>query len=145
MQLTLPAALPGAVFVKAILALHLQANADVGLATRQLRVHRLEHDITEARTTWNNWGQGNRAWATPGGDFGPALAQASIPAGSSDGALTFNVTAAVRAAFSAQVFPLALIIIENSAPVAAPAELAFTSTEGAASGIPALILEYCQP
>jgi hypothetical protein len=143
--LDLSAVVPGAVVLKATLALHLQANADVGLAKRQLRVHRLAQEITEARTTWNNYAQGNRTWTLPGGDFGPVLAQAAIPAGTADGALTFNVTAAVRAAFSAQTVPLAFIILESSAPPAAPAELAFTSRQGDASGIPALIIEYCPP
>ena len=145
LQLLLPAVVPGAVLLKATLALHLQANADVGLAKRQLRVHRLEHEIIEARTTWNDWGQGSRSWTLPGGDFGPVLAQAALPTGTSDGALTFNVTAAVRAAFSADAVPLALIVLESSAPPAAPADLAFTSHEGDASSIPALIIEYCPP
>ncbi len=145
LQLTLPAVVPGAVLLKATLALHLQANADLGLAQRQLRVHRLEQEISEARTTWTDWGQGSRSWTLPGGDFGPTLAQAAIPAGTADGSLSFNLTAAVRGTLSAQAVPLALIVLESSAPPPPPAELAFTSREGDASGIPALILEYCEP
>ncbi len=145
LQLTLPAALPGAVLLKATLALQLQANRDAGLALRQLSVHRLEHTVDESRTTWNAWAQGNRAWTKPGGDFGPPLAQAAIPAGTSGGTLTFDVTAAARAALSAQPVPFALIILESGAPPPLPAELAFASREGDASAIPALILEYCEP
>ncbi len=145
LQLTLPAAVSGAVLLQATLALHLQANADVGLVKRQLGVHRLEQEVSESRTTWNNWAQGSRVWTKPGGDFGPELAQAAIPAGTSGGMLTFNVTAAVQAAFAAQPVPLPLIVVETSAPPAAPAELAFTSREGDASSIATLILEYCQP
>lgn len=146
-QVTLPALAPGTVLLKATLALHLATNADVGLVKRELRVHRLGQEISETRTTWTNWGQGTtHAWTTPGGDFGPMLARAAIPAGTSNGAVTFELTAAVQTAVSPQAVPLALIVVEDSVPPAAPAELAFTSREGdASSGPPALILAYCPP
>jgi len=145
-QLPLPGVGPGTTLLKATLVLHLLANADAGLAKRQLRVYRLERDVNEAKTTWNNWGNGGSAkWNLLGGDFGPALAQAALPAGPSDGTLTFNVTAAVRAALAAQPVPLPLILLETSAPPPPPAELAFSSREGDASTIPGLILDYCQP
>jgi hypothetical protein len=146
LEVTLPAATAGAVLLKASFVLHLQANADVGLARRQLRLHRLAQQVVEGRASWNKFDNGSKGtWITPGGDFGPAIAQGPVPAGTADGTLTFNVTAAVRNAFAATPVPLSLILLETSAPPPAPAELAFTSSEGDASGIPALILEYCEP
>ena len=146
LQVTLPAAVAGAVLLNASLVLHLQANADVGLVKRKLRVHVLAQQVTESRATWDNWSNGNKGkWLMPGGDFGPVVAQAALPARTAEGALAFDVTEAVRSALMATPIPLSLILLESSAPPAAPAELAFTSREGDASDIPALILQYCQP
>jgi len=146
LEVALPAAPTGAVLLKATLALHLQGNADVGLAERRLQVRVLEQPVSEARSTWNNWGNGaSRKWLTPGGDFGSVVAATRVPAGTAEGSLTFNVTGAVRQAFAPAAGVLSFIVLENGAPPAAPAELAFTSSEGDASGAPALILEYCEP
>jgi len=144
-QLTLPAVTAGTVLLKATLSLHLQGNADTRLVRRDLQVHRLGQEITEAHTTWTSYGQGSRNWILPGGDFGPMLAQAAIPAGTSQGPLAFDLTATLQATVSGQAIPLSLIILESSLPPPAPADLAFASREGDASGIPALILEYCPP
>lgn len=146
LQVTLPAVLPGAVLLKATLVLHLQTNADVGLAERRLQVRLLEQAVDESRSTWNNWGNGSsRKWLVPGGDFGSVLATDNVPAGTATPLVSFNVTATVRQAFAAQPVGLPFIVMENGVPPDAPAELAFTSSEGDAAGVPALILQYCEP
>jgi hypothetical protein len=145
LQLALPTVPTGAVLLRARLALHLESNADVGLALRRLSVHQLEQEVIEGRASWSHWNNGNRTWAMPGGDFGSVLAQADVPAGVSDAALTFDVTVPVQQALAAKLADLPFIVLETSAPPPAPAGLAFTAMEGNASGIPALILEYCEP
>jgi hypothetical protein len=146
LQLTLPAAVTGAVVLKATLALHLEENANLGAVERRLQVRRLSQPVDEGRTTWTNWSNGgNRKWLTPGGDFGPVLASARVPAGIAQGPVTFDVTVAVSEVFAADPVVLSFIVLENGAPPAAPAELAFTSREGDASGVPALTLQYCEP
>jgi hypothetical protein len=145
LQLALPAVPVPAVLLRATLALYLESNADVGLALRRLTVHQLEQDVIEGRASWSHWSTGNRTWTTPGGDFGPVLAKADVPAGVSGAALTFDVTVPVEQALAAKLAELPLIVLESSAPPPAPAELAFTAKGGNASGIPALILEYCEP
>ena len=145
-ELTLPGAPAGAVLLKATFTLRLEANADAGLLERRLQVRQLNQALTEARTTWNNWGNGSsRKWLTPGGDFGPVLASARLPAGTATGSLTFDVTVPVGQAFAAEPVVLSFIVMENGAPPPAPAELAFTSSEGDASVVPALLLQYCEP
>jgi hypothetical protein len=146
LEVTLPAAMADALLVKATLALHLQANADVGLAARQLSLHQLEHAVIEARATWNKWDNGAKGnWRALGGDFGAAVAQAQVPAGTTNSTLTFDVTEVVGSTLAPTAIPLSLILLETGAPPAAAAELAFTSREGDASGAPTLILEYCEP
>lgn len=146
LEFTLPAAQQGTVLLQATLTLHLQANADAGLAERRLQVRRLGQAIREERTTWTNWGNGgSRKWLVPGGDFGPVLDGARISAGTAEGNLMFDVTATVREAWSAAAVALPLIVMENGAPPLAPAELAFTSREGDASSVPTLLLQYCEP
>lgn len=143
---TLPAAMADAVLVKATFALHLQANTDVGLAARQLRLYQLEHPVIEARATWNKWDNGAKGnWMALGGDFVTTVAQTQLPAGTTSGTLTFDVTQVVGSTLAPTAIPLSLILIETGAPPPAPAELAFTSREGDASGAPTLILEYCEP
>jgi hypothetical protein len=146
LEVTLPAAPAGAVLLRATFVVHLQANADVGLVRRELRLHQLQQQVIEGRANWNNFNNGSKGgWVTPGGDFGPVVAQTPVLAGTSVGTLNFNVTSVVRSAFMATPVPLSLILLESGAPPAAPAELAFTSSEGDASGVPTLILEYCEP
>jgi|GEM_PF-4029587 len=146
LEVKLPAALGGAVLLKATLVLHLQANADVSLAARQLRLHQLAHPVMEGRATWNKWDNGaNGDWLTVGGDFGPAIAEDEVPAGVSDHTVTFDVTTVTRSASVPTLIPLSLILVEAGAPPPSPAELAFTSREGDASGTPKLILEFCEP
>lgn len=145
-ELTLPVAVAGAVMVKATLELHLETNADVGLVQRRLRVHPLAQAVSESRATWNNWSNGaSRQWLLPGGDFGAALAETTLPAGSSDGALTFDLTGPIGKALGPQPVVMSFIVLESSASPPGPAELAFTSSEGDASRVPALSIEYCQP
>ena len=146
LQVMLPAAVAGAVPFRASLVVHLQANADVDLAKRKLRVYVLAQQVNENRATWDNWSNGNKGkWLMPGGDFGLTYAQTALRAGTAAGTLAFDVTEAVRSALMATPIPLSLILLETSGPPAAPAELAFTSREGDASGIPALILQFCEP
>lgn len=146
LEVMLPSAIAGAVLLKATFVLHLQANADVDSVARQLRLHQLAHPVIEARATWNKWDNGSKGdWMSLGGDFGLAIAQGEVPAGVSDGTVSFDVTQVTRSTFSTTPIPLSLILIESSAPPPAPAELAFTSREGDASGAPKLILEYCEP
>lgn len=146
LEVTLPAVPAGTVLLEATLTLHLQANADVGLAERRLQVRLLSQAVTEARTNWTNWGNGSsRKWLLPGGDFGSVIDSARISAGTAEGSLAFNVTATVQAAWSAAEVALPFIVMENGAPPPAPAELAFTSSEGDASLVPTLLLQYCEP
>ena len=60
LEVTLPAAQAGAVLLKATLVLHLQANADVSLARRQLRLLQLEQRVIEGRATWNKFDNGSK-------------------------------------------------------------------------------------
>jgi hypothetical protein len=146
LELTLPAAVTGAVVLKATLALHLQANADAGMVERRLQLRKLSQAVNEGSASWSNWGNGSsRKWTVPGGDFGSALASTRVPAGTADGPVTFDVTVPVGQAFAANPAVLSFIVMENGAPPAAPAELAFTSSEGDASGVPRLTLQYCEP
>ncbi|HEX2872181.1 MAG TPA: DNRLRE domain-containing protein [Polyangiaceae bacterium] len=145
-ELTLPAAPAGAVLLKATFGLRLESNAAVGLAERRLQVRELSQAVNEGSASWNNWGNGSsRKWMLPGGDFGPVLASTRVPASTGDGPVTFDVTAPVAQAFAADPVVLSFIVMENGAPPAAPAELAFTSSEGDASGVPTLTLQYCEP
>ena len=146
LEVTLPAVLAGTVLLNATLTLHLQANADVGLAERRLQVRLLSQAVTEARTNWTNWSNGSsRKWLQPGGDFGSVLDSVRISAGTAEGTVAFNVTATVRETMSTAEVALPFIVMENGAPPPAPAELAFTSSEGDASVVPTLLLQYCEP
>jgi len=145
LQLTLPAA-TGKVLSRARLVLQLQANADGALASRQLGLHELVQAVSESRTTWTNYGNGgSRKWTVAGGDFGDEISAATLPAGTASGALTFEVTVPIRKIIVATPIPLSVIVIESGPVPAAPAELAFTSREGDALGVPTLLLDYCDP
>jgi hypothetical protein len=146
LELTLPAAVTGAVVLKATLALQLQANADTGTAERRLQLRQLSRAFNESSASWDNWGNGSsREWMLAGGDFGPMLASTRLAAGTANGPVTFDVTVPVGQVFAANPAVLSFIVMENGAPPVAPAELAFTSSEGDASGVPALTLQYCEP
>jgi len=141
---TLPAVPAGKVLNRASLALHLEMDADVKLTARRLGLHQLDEDVSESRSTWTNYANGaSGRWVTLGGDFGPELSSVLLQAGTSSGSVTFTLTAPVRKLIGPAPIPLSLIVLEKGSPPAAPAELAFTSSEGDASGIPALILDYC--
>lgn len=145
LQLTLPAVPAGAVVLRATLSLHLESNADVDLLERQLTVHLLAQEVSEGRATWEKWGSGNSDWVTLGGDFGPVVGEATLAAGSATAVLSIDITAPVVQGLAANAASLPFIVLESSAPPPAPADLAFTSTEGDASGIPAFSVEYCEP
>jgi hypothetical protein len=145
LDLTLPAVSSKEVVVKATLTLHLQANADETLAARELHAHRLARGVVEARATWTSWDGPTNKWQTLGGDFDAAFAEASVPAGSSEGALVFDVTAVVREAFAAKAASVPFVVLESGAPPPAPAQLSLVSRQGLVSGIPALIVELCPP
>jgi len=143
-EFPLPAVPPGKVLNRAALALHLETDADVGLAARHLGLHQLTQAVSESRATWLNYDNGGGAkWDKAGGDFGMELSTAALPAGTSSGTVTFEVTDAVRQLLRAVPIPLSLIMLEQGPPPPGRAELAFTSREGDASGIPALILDFC--
>ena len=143
--LTLPPAVTGAVLRSALLRFHLESNADVALARRDLGLHQLSQALIENHATWDNYDNGGGSkWAKPGGDFGPELARLSILAGKASGDFDFDVTNIVNKLTRAAPIPLSLIALERT-DRPAPAELDFTSTEGNASQIPQLLLVYCDP
>jgi hypothetical protein len=141
---TLPAVPAGKVLNRASLALHLETDADVNLTARRLGLHLLAQAVNESKATWMNYDNGTKGrWATFGGDYGPELSAVTVKAGESSGSVTFKVTDPIRTIIGGASIPLWLIVLEKSSPPPAPAELAFTSSEGDALGIPALILDYC--
>lgn len=146
MQFLLPIKAAGASLIRATVRLRLQSNADATLSERHLEMSQLEQLVDPDRTTWNNWGSGgNREWQMKGGDFGLAVASATIPAELTEGWVSFDVTAAVDAALSTTAaVPFPLIVLEVGAAPTPPAALAFTSTEGDALEDPELLIEYCQ-
>jgi hypothetical protein len=142
--LTLPKALAGLRFHRATLRFHLESNADAGLASRRLTVHRLSQAFDEGRATWNEFGK-KLAWQTPGGDFGASWDSATVPTGTATANIDFDVTASVAKLLGSTAIPLSLLVRETSAARPFPAGLAFASTEGNAPQIPELSLEYCDP
>jgi hypothetical protein len=144
LQVMLPAVPAGKVLNQASLVLHLLVNADATGKVRSLGLHQLQQEVVESRATWTNYANGNAGkWLTPGGDFGPELSTAAVRAGMANGTVTFFITAPVRKIMGATAIPLPVIVLEKGLPPPAPAALAFTSSEGDASSIPALILEFC--
>jgi len=143
LQLELPAVDGAAELVGASLTLHLESNADVAAGARQLAVHLLELPI-DAKASWVNATK-NTKWTTEGGDFAAELASLTLPPGSTDATLTFDVTALLRSSLTAAPVTVGLVVLEIGAAPPPPAELAFTSSEGDASKSPRLVLTYCQP
>ncbi len=142
--LTVPQMLLGAELRRAVLRLHLESNADAGKAVRRLGVHQLTSPFEEGRATWlDNVKKGQ--WTNEGGDFGSQLGSARIAAGTSSGNVDFNLTSTIEQILGPTPIPLSLIVLESTAARPAPAELAFTATEGNASEIPELLLTYCDP
>lgn len=146
MQFLLPIKAAGANLIRATVRVHLQSNADATLSERHLEMSQLEQLVDPERATWDNWGSGsNREWQMPGGDFGLAVASATIPAELTEGWVSFDVTAAVDAALSTTAaVPFPLIVLEVGAAPTPLAALAFTSTEGDDLEDPELLIEYCQ-
>jgi hypothetical protein len=144
LSFNLPAALAGALLVRATLNLRLEANADPAIAERQLQVHRLEQAVDETRATWNNYANGvSGRRAIPGGDFGPVWGVAVVAALTSGGVVAFDVTDTLAEALASELVSLPLIVLEEGPAPPAPSELAFTSREGDAVGAPVLVIEYC--
>jgi hypothetical protein len=145
-QFSLPMRQAGTSLIRATVRLRLQANADVTLAERHLEMSQLEQQVDSQRATWSNWGNGaSRRWQMAGGDFGLALASATIPAEVAGGWVSFDVTAAVEEALSpTSAVPFPLIVLEVGDPPTSPSALAFTSTEGDDSEDPELLIEYCE-
>lgn len=138
----------GAVLVKAELVLTLVSNADVSKAARELELWTLggENAPDPKHTSWTNWGAGNqRRWKDAGADLGLLVAKTQIAADTSTGRVAFEVTEATRAAFTTERHLAPVVILESGSAPAAPAELAFTSLEGNASGSAVLELTYCPP
>jgi len=147
LSFTLPAPPSGTVLRRASLRLRLESNADFSLSPRHLIVCDLTRGFNEARASWSNYDKGGSAqWATAGGggDIGGELAAAMLANGTSSGSVTFDVTQALASLTITDAFPLPLIVLDKTNPARpAPAELAFTSAQGAAAQRPALLLEYC--
>jgi hypothetical protein len=146
LSMTVDAAPPGALLRSASLTLTLVENADTTPRERRLALHALTRDFEELRATWLNYGNGSsRKWQTPGADFGPAVAEVRLPASTSSGKVTFDVTGVVSALFSENVVPLSLVVLEVGSQVTTPSALAFGSGEGDASSAPSLAIQYCPP
>lgn len=145
LQLGLPAAPAGAWLIKATLNLNVEENADGTPAARRFALHRLTQSFVENRTTWLSFDNAGKTWAAPGGDFElQQLAGAEFSEAGTPSVLSFDVTEALGSLFSDQAVPLSLIILETGTVPPAPSELAFTSTEGDASG-PTLVIDFCAP
>ena len=144
-KVLVPAAPAGAWLVKARLDFNLESNQQSTAAQRALGLYRLTRDYVVSKVTWTNFTNGAKnTWDAPGGDFGGILARATLPAETTAGTLSFDVTKPLSSVYSAQAVPLALIVREVGATPAGPAALAFTSSEGNAFA-PALTIEYCEP
>jgi hypothetical protein len=131
-----------ATLLRATVTLHLESNSDASRAARHLELSQLEQSFDEGRTTWDNWSSGNGgAWDSPGGDFGAAIASATIPALTTTATVSFDITATL-AAWSTTTVPLPLILREVGGTPTPPAELAFVSSERDAL-VPELLMEYC--
>lgn len=146
--LELPAALPGAVLLRAEVVLRLESNADASQAARRLGLRALTppRAVREDKASWTHFAQGNNnTWATAGGDLGELVSEAELAPGTSSGAVRFDVTEAVRALLTSEPKTYGVAVLELGSAPAPPAELAFTSREGNASESPLLLLSYCQP
>lgn len=145
-SLTLPGAPAGATLERASLDLQLESNADATLVRRSFALHSLQRQFVEGQTSWNDWSnEMDGEWDTPGGDFGEPFGNAELPAGTATGTLSFDVREALLSAFSTQSVPLSLIVVEAGLSPEAPAEVAFTSSEGDDSKRPSLVIEFCMP
>lgn len=146
LALTVDAVPPGSGLGSAIVTLTLVSNADASSSPRTIQLHALTRSFEEARASWTNWGKGGaRQWQSPGGDFGPAIAQVKLSAPKSGDRVTFDVTGAVAEILSDQAGLLAVIAVEVAPFANAPSALAFGSAEGDASAAPQLAIKYCPP
>ncbi len=144
--ITLPAAPAGAVLLSAAILLDLESNADASQVARQLVLRLVApRAVREDKANWTHFAQGNNRWDTPGGDLGEPVSEAEVPAGTSSGQVRFDVTEAVRGALTSSSSLRGIAVLETGQAPSPPAELAFTSREGNASGSPRLSLRYCQP
>lgn len=144
-RLTLPVQQANSRLRRARLRFHLESNSDATKVLRRLAVHQLVQPLQEGRATWLNWGKNGETWTSPGGDYNDELARTAVPAGTSSGNVDFVVTTTVSQLLGQAAIPLSLIVLEVTQAPDAPAELAFTSTQGNASLIPVVLLDYCDP
>jgi hypothetical protein len=143
-RLTLPVQQASSRLQRARLRLHLESNADATQASRRLGLYQLVQPLQEGRATWLNWGKNGETWSSPGGDYNEELARTTLPGGTSSGNVDFVVTTSVSQLLGQAAIPLSLIVLELTAPDTSAA-LAFTSTQGNASLIPVVLLDYCDP
>jgi hypothetical protein len=139
---SLPAAQAGDTLLAAKLTLTLSQAPNLGAQSRTLNAHSLTQTFNEGRVTWSNYSNGAaHQWATPGGDIGTSFGSGTLTSGAAQ--LVLDVTALVKAAYSAKQAELGLLV-RDPAP-AAPVSFAFVSREGVMTAQPALDLEYCRP
>ena len=135
----------GAVLLKATFEASLQQNADTTGEARQLSLQRSLHLFDESKANWLQFDSGsNGDWAKAGGDLIGARVDATLPANSVAGSVSFDVTSMIAAVFAPNA-EVALLVREPNMPPPAPAELAFMSRQGDASLSPKLHLRYCPP
>jgi hypothetical protein len=146
LSLTLPGAPAGATLERASLDLQVESNADATSAERSFTLYSLQRQFVEGQANWDDWSNATDGeWDTAGGDLGEQFGSAELPAGTAAGTLSFDVRDALASAFSTQSVPLSLIVIEAGLSPEAPAEVAFTSSEGDDSKRPSLVIEFCMP
>lgn len=140
---SLPEVPAGATLLRGTVTLHLESNSDLRLAPRYLELSQLEREFSEEFTTWTKWDNGGSAtWDPTAGDFAAAIATTTIPALTTTAAVSFDITATLKAAWSTGIVPFPLIVREVGDTPTPPAELAFASRERDAL-VPELLMEYC--
>lgn len=144
-QLNVPRPEVGATLLSATFSVQLASNADSSKAERRLGLHPLTRLLSESKTTWKDYTQGNKEWDTAGGDFGLRWATVTVPAETAQATLTFDVTSEVRKLQSTSALELAMVLLEIDPAPTGPAQLAITAMEGNASQSATLTLTYCEP
>ncbi len=144
-QLSLPVLPPGAVLLEASLELNLEVNSDASATKRRLALHRLLRPVSESKTTWRQFVNGAGGdWALAGGDFAAEAGEATLPAGTTSGALLIDAAPALSAVFASEL-EVSLLVREVGEPPSASAFLGFTSREGTPARAPRLHVRYCPP
>jgi hypothetical protein len=140
--LTLPPTPPGTLLERATFVLDLTNNADISLAERRLGLHRLTTAFDEARASWSRYDAGSK-WQQAGGDFGPEVASAVVPAGMANGDVSFDVTQTLGKILATSSVALAWLVLETPDHTSGFGELSFISRDQVVLEIPTLVLEYC--